>query len=228
MEEESCKITVKIIRSKRKTLAIKVNRDETVTVCAPLYLDTPKICGFLKEKEKWIRKKISEYHATNVLNSAYADFQQVLYLGESYNIVFANLSHAELNQNQKVLIFPRDLDPPAQRKELLRVFRRLAVGYLPQLVSEIGTSMGLCPAEIKVVKSKGRWGSCDSFRVIKLNLCLIHLPPECIRYVIIHELAHLCHLDHSIDFWALVARYDSRYKEHRKLLDSYAFLLKMY
>jgi predicted metal-dependent hydrolase len=67
--------------------------------------------------------------------------------------------------------------------------------------------MGLSYKELRIKKLKSRWGSCDSLRRITLNRELIKIEKELIDYVVVHELAHLVHMNHSKEFHALVAHY---------------------
>ena len=72
---------------------------------------------------------------------------------------------------------------------------------------------------ICIKKISSRWGSCSSVGNLNFNYKLVHYSPEVIDYVLIHELAHLVHLNHSDKFWALVAKYDGQYKKHRLMLN---------
>ena len=67
-----------------------------------------------------------------------------------------------------------------------------------------------------------RWGSRSSSGTISLNIGLMNLPQELSDYVILHELAHINHMDHSEKFWAEVAEHDPKYKQHRKALKEYS------
>ena len=67
-----------------------------------------------------------------------------------------------------------------------------------------------------------RWGSRSSSGTISLNIGLMNLPQELSDYVILHELAHINHMDHSEKFWAEVAEHDPKYKQHRKALKGYS------
>jgi len=66
--------------------------------------------------------------------------------------------------------------------------------------------------QLRVKRLKTRWGSCSSLKNINLNIQLIHHPLSLIDYVIVHELAHLVHMNHSKRFWKLVAQYYPEYK----------------
>jgi predicted metal-dependent hydrolase len=79
----------------------------------------------------------------------------------------------------------------------------------------------------KVRKLSARWGSCNSRREVTLNFMLVTLPQELSDYVIYHELSHLKHLNHGVDFWAQVEEYDPLYKDHRKNLKKKVAVLRL-
>lgn len=78
--------------------------------------------------------------------------------------------------------------------------------------------MGLQPSGISFRRQKTRWGSCSSEGHLSLNWKLVFAPEEVIDYVVIHELAHLKHQDHSKHFWDLVEKYDPEARLHRRWL----------
>ena len=68
--------------------------------------------------------------------------------------------------------------------------------------------------KITLRRQKTRWGSCSSKKNLNFNWQLVYFEPKIIDYVIIHELAHLTHMNHSKNFWQLVEKYDPEYKKH--------------
>lgn len=107
-----------------------------------------------------------------------------------------------------------DAEPQAFAKaELISRVRRLA----------FQNSFGI--GKITIRKQKTLWGSCSGRNNISLNIHLAKLPQELIDYVIIHELVHTIHKNHSKDFWNCVAGYISEYKKYDKELKKYSFLL---
>ena len=85
--------------------------------------------------------------------------------------------------------------------------------------------MNLKPKRLSFKWVKSRWGSCSSKGAIHLNVCLIGAPLWVIDYVIIHELAHLKHMNHSAAFWELVKNYDSDYKRAITWLKNHQYAL---
>ena len=83
--------------------------------------------------------------------------------------------------------------------------------------------MNLSYSDLKFRKMKSRWGSCNSNGVITLNKKLIKTPEICIDYVIVHELAHLVHMNHSKKFHLLIDKYMSNAKKAKELLSRVVF-----
>jgi predicted metal-dependent hydrolase len=86
-------------------------------------------------------------------------------------------------------------------------YKKQARIYLPQRVEYFAKQMQMKPVKIVYRKMKRRWGSCNSKKEITFNTQVMKLPPALIDYVIVHEMAHLRHLDHSKAFYALVSHY---------------------
>ncbi len=165
----------RLVRSRRKTVALTVKRDGTLEVRAPLRLSKKWIDGFVAQKESWIQKKTTE------------------------------LAQKEAAR--------RELTPEEEAGLIKR-----AQEYLPRRAWELSRETGLVPAGVKVTGAKTRWGSCSGKNSVCLSWRLMEKPPEVIDYVIIHELCHTVHHDHSRKFWALVASFLPDYRKLRQRL----------
>lgn len=114
-------------------------------------------------------------------------------------------------------------DPATQRARdaKKKLLSKKARDFLPYRLEFLAKKFGYTYSKIRLTHARTRWGSCSSNRTISLNIGLMNLPSELIDYVIIHELAHLNHMDHSAAFWAEVRLNDPKYRTHRQALKAY-------
>lgn len=107
---------------------------------------------------------------------------------------------------------------PEPTEEELPQFKKDALEYLTKRVEHYSGIMGLYPTGIKITSGRKRLGSCSRRRSICFSWRLMLNPPEAIDYIVVHELAHLQHMDHSKNFYALVEKYMPDWKARRELL----------
>ena len=119
-------------------------------------------------------------------------------------------------EREGVVVFTGDV---GNRKLVFNALRRwllqTASEHLDPWLRRLSVEMGLSYVRTRIGMQKTRWGSCSSRGTIALNCNVLFWPPELVRHVMIHELAHTVHPDHSADFWAFVAKLDPDYKELR-------------
>lgn len=115
-------------------------------------------------------------------------------------------------------------DPATQktRDYQKKVLAKKAHDYLPYRLEYFAKLYGYKYDCCKLTHASTRWGSCNSRRTISLNIGLMKLPEVLRDYVILHELAHLNHMDHSRAFWLEVKEHDPRYKIHDKKLKQFS------
>lgn len=100
----------------------------------------------------------------------------------------------------------------------IKMLKALANSIIPQKVSHYSKIMGVKPTRVKITSAKKRFGSCSSSDSLCFSYILMLYPEEAINYVVVHELAHLVHHNHSKDFYNLISEYISDYKKCEKLL----------
>lgn len=112
----------------------------------------------------------------------------------------------------KLLLSGCVTDPELVRDALCSYLARKASVLLDGILQSLASELGFTYQKMTVRIQKGRWGSCSSRGNISLNGRLLFFPEEALRYVLIHELCHLRHMDHSRLFWAEVAKYCPEYQ----------------
>ena len=105
--------------------------------------------------------------------------------------------------------------------DLITFYKSKASSIITPIVNNQAEIMQLFPKNIKYRNNKSRWGSCSYDNTINLNLNLLKFPANVIEYVVIHELAHIKHKNHSKKFWDLVEIYCPEYKNCEKVLKTF-------
>ena len=106
-------------------------------------------------------------------------------------------------------------DVPAEEEQRLR---RLAAEYIPTRVALYGAQMGLTPTGVKITGARRRFGSCSGKNSLCFSWRLMLYSPEAVDYVVVHELAHIRHHDHSAAFWRLVEQTMPDFRVRQRML----------
>ena len=124
----------------------------------------------------------------------------------------------------------KDLKPnltDAQRALIEKRYKKAAADFFPLRVQHFEKIMGVRHKKIAIRDQKTRWGSCSSSGTLSFNWRLIMAPPEVLDYVVVHELAHFYHMDHSKAFWATVESVLPDYETHRNWLNEHGQELRV-
>ncbi len=201
-------IPYKIIRSNRKTVAIRVTRDGRVEVRAPFRVPAAEIDGFVLKYQDRLEQQLElvRRQAAARRDFAVRPGGRLLYLGREYP--------AEAGDGRMVSFDGASFFLPAQAEggkgateALTGLYRRLAREHITSRVRELSGETGLMASGIKITGAKTRWGSCSGKNSLSFSWRLILASPGAVDYVILHELCHTAFHDHSPRFWSLVRRY---------------------
>lgn len=130
-----------------------------------------------------------------------------------------------LNSNRKIIREKLPLKNPSEQRARdyqKKLLQKKAKEYLPYRLEYLAKRYGYSYEKCRLTHANTRWGSCSSNRTISLNIGLMKVPEVLRDYVILHELAHLNHMDHSRAFWREVGEHDPRYKIHEKKLKMFS------
>lgn len=206
-----------IKRSKRKTIGIYVT-ESGVEVRAPTKCSKARIEDFLLRKQEWIIESLDTIHTRKQNKESfclnYGD--KILYRGELYPIVKKDIDHAIFDQTSFYL--PPNLDPNKIKATCVELYKQLAFIHLSKRAQFFAKQMGVEPTAIKISNAKRNWGSCSTKKSINFAWRLIMATDEVIDYVVVHELAHIAHMNHSKKFWELVQSVMPEYKQYHEQL----------
>lgn len=130
-----------------------------------------------------------------------------------------------LNANRDVIrkkLPVKDPNEQHARDYQKKILMKKAKEYLPYRLEYYAKLYGYKYNKCRLSHAGTRWGSCSSNKTISLNIGLMKVPEVLRDYVILHELAHLNHMDHSRAFWAEVGSHDKNYKNHEKKLKMFS------
>ena len=171
------------------------------------------IYELLQEKEAWITKQIDKIKSSPKTIMKLED--ELLLFGEIHS-VDAEIATFLRDKLAKIRV---DNQPRVQAC-YDKFYKQRAQEYLPTRVEHFSKLMNLDYSELKYRKMRSRWGSCSSKRVITLNTELMKIDKDLIDYVVVHELSHLVHMNHSKEFHSLVDLYICDSQKRRKELKS--------
>lgn len=110
------------------------------------------------------------------------------------------------------------LPPSDLTDEQIKELKRLSYEKIPPKVEYFSSIMGVNPEHVSINSAKTRFGSCSGKNRLNFSCRLMLYPESAIDYVVVHELAHIKHHNHSKNFWAFVEKFMPDYKERKKLL----------
>jgi predicted metal-dependent hydrolase len=207
-------ISPQIIRSNRKTLSLSINENADLVVRAPRRVSDNEIQKFISEKSAWIDNQQRLIKARLKDNENQHSSLQCLYLGSLYPFKIDNSAVEPISFDGHVFTI---VNVNRERISLpLKSWykKRFIEVALPRL-SYFSDKHKLKVNQVRVKEQKTLWGSCSSKNNINLNYLLIMAPMKVIDYVIVHELVHTIHKNHSAKFWQKVATIMPNYKDAR-------------
>jgi predicted metal-dependent hydrolase len=221
-----------VVRSSRKTVSICVETDDRVIVRAPLRLGGDRIERIVSEKSLWILNRISHNRelASKRKLREYVDGEEFPFLGRKYPLErVRGLRGIALMNDRFCVGIPRagDEEPERTAARILRWYRTHALGIIAERVQAYSERVGAEPRAVKIKTHRRRWGSCSGKGNLNFNWALVLAPIEIIDYVVVHELCHIVHHDHSTRFWSLVETILPEYRDRRKWLSVWGGTLSL-
>ncbi len=204
------------VSARARNIRIEVRPDGNVLLVIPKRVPRATAHAFLKSREAWIRDKLVELKTRAaripLKRPMRWDGSDTISLrGREMNVrvVLARLARPTLRFGDDISLFcaATDLTDPDHLSQALRAaLAKLARHDARVLLDAESARLGVDFSGPRIADQKSLWGSCTPDGLISLNWRLVMAPPEALRYVVIHELCHRRHLDHSPRFWRLVEK----------------------
>ncbi len=220
------RIDFQLVYKERKTLSIKVFPDSSVVISAPCKTPMEKIVEKVKSKAEWIFKQKSFFlsYEPRTLDKTYQSGEGHLYLGKTYRLKITESKNKSIKlKGGYIWIETKDKSQTKKIKEQLNEwYKSKAIIHFNTLYeNRLGLAKELSKKQtsLKYKWLNNRWGSCFIDGTIYLNLELIKAPKECIDYVLVHEICHLEHHNHSTSFYQLLSKKLPNWKASKEKLE---------
>ncbi len=207
-----------IIRSsKRKTSAIKIQKGK-VFVMVPERLSRAVIESLVTEKTRWIKEKLAiQKEIIAIKPKEFISGEAFSCLGKSHPLkIESGLYPAIKLQQDELVVSVRDKaadNAQAIKQLLIKWFKQRAESALRDKTEHYSRMIGVKASSVTIKSFKARWGSCNVSAGIQYNWKIIIAPDRIVNYVVIHELCHILHHNHSPAFWKAVEQYCHDYRD---------------
>ena len=204
---------------------LRLNQQGQAQVTIPRFGSAAEAFRFVDRNKSWLERQFQRFTSLAKRPVEWTVGSKVLFRGQLMNI------EAGLDENHRAVRLSSEVikvaEPQADlRPAIERYLWALAARELPPKVMEFAAKHELSVGRISVRNQKSPWGSCSRRRTISLNWRLIQAPPLVVDYIILHELTHLRHMNHSIRFWREVQRVCPDYQSAEHWLKQNSTLLQ--
>lgn len=213
-----------LIRSERKTADIVIERSGDVVVRAPIGVEDEKIREVVADRALWVHRSLAEWEDLNASrrHRPLVQGQGFAYLGRSYRLKFVPDSDVALRLKNgrwelSEALVSRDGEAAA-RKAFRDFYTAKGMQIFSERVRQLAPLVGVEPDEVAVKELGYHWASCGAGGAMNFHWKTLMAPQSVIDYIVVHELCHLRHRDHSDAFWNEVDKVLPRYRERKEWL----------
>lgn len=225
LRRSSAGIHYRLERGRRKSIGLIITT-EGLLIRAPNWTPLYEIDAAIFERRHWIEASLQRQSARREQLASYRDGGHILFRGHKLKVdLRAGLFQSvDLTERHCVLT---TVDGQFAADALDAEIKRIAKLELPVVAREMADSARLPLQSVSLSSARTMWGSCTSDGRVRLNFRLLQLPPDLMRHVVAHELAHLVEFNHSKRFWAIVQQLDPQSKAHKRAIKNYSVLLEL-
>jgi len=222
-----------VLYRNRKTLEIGVELPDKVTVVAPLGTSEEVILQKVKSRAAWIVQKLFLFQRMEVqpIRREMVNGESFLYLGRNYSlqlILDSGVKKPEVKLFQgKFYVTTPDKDESRIKQALEQWYRAKTLEKVQERVSYYQRYFDVSPTAIRVKEQQKRWASCTARNELLFNWRCVMAPSPVLDYIVVHEMCHMYHKNHSRDFWELLASILPDYEDRKEWLKNYGVRMDM-
>ncbi|MDB5342480.1 MAG: Metal-dependent hydrolase [Schlesneria sp.] len=210
-----------LVRNRRKTASIYIERDGRISVLVPEDLTKKQIESLLESKRKWIYRNLAEWQDLNAtkVHRDYVNGEGFLYLGRSYRLkLVSDQDEPLMLKDGYFCLRSNNGSIPDADSVFKNFYREKGSARIPARVEYFQAKMGVEPKSVRVMELKHRWASCSPGGNLQFHWKCAMAPLTVLDYVVVHELAHLIHANHTAAFWNEVDKVIPDYQQRKEWL----------
>ena len=208
-------------RSRRKTASIYIERDGSVSVLAPESLTDTDIDSMIESKRKWIYTGLAEWEDLNAtrVRREYVNGESFLYLGRSYRLQLVDDQEKPLLlKNGYFCLRSNKAVPDNAESSFKEFYREKGKVKVAERVDFYQRRIGVTPKSVRIIDLKNRWASCSDRGNLNFHWKIMMTPMRILDYIVVHELIHLIHPNHTEAFWNELDKILPDFKERKEWL----------
>ncbi len=224
------RISYRLQRSDRKRLRIVVKPDLSVLADAPIAFSEREVAEAVHAKARWIARQIVSFEDFHPLPTPhqYVSGETFVFLGRQYRLKVkqGDVVPAKLRGRYLHLTVPDKTNSATVKRAVERWYRARADDIFHRYLGicmQVASRHDIAEPILVIRNMRTRWGSCSASGRVTLNLKLVQAPVHGIEYIIMHELCHLAHHNHSPAFYRLLARCMPDWEQRREVLRGVVF-----
>ncbi len=207
-------------RSDRKTASIYIERDGEVSLFVLQWLDDSQVEELIESRRKWIYTNLAEWEDLNAtrLDREFVNGEGFLYLGRSYRLKLVSDQDVPVKLKGGYFCLKASDDGVGDAAIFKDFYRQKGRERIPERVAFLEKSMGVEAKSIRIQELQNRWGSCTPQGGLCFHWKSMTAPLSVLDYIVVHELAHLKHSNHTPEFWNEIDKTMPDYLEKKEWL----------
>jgi len=205
--------------ARAKRIRLRIAPSGQVEVVVPKGFNARRLPQLLDRHEEWVIRTLKRFgEEVPRLRAEAPGLLDLPAIGEAWRIGYLADEGGRYGCREKCGGSLRVSGGTHWQQALRRWLLRKGRAHLVPWLEEVSRETGLAYREVSIRLQRSRWGSCSARQRISLNAALLFLPPEQVRYLLVHELSHTRQMNHSPAFWQTVAVYEPDYRVHDRAL----------